>query len=606
MMNRNGIFDKTICTGVCGVIMCVLATLSSASAAVVSRPTQTATRVSASRPSAAAARMPTMTVNTTASTSVSATAEPETVETPEPVEPAISVENKSSQFGTNLSAQSATETDIAAATLAEMVRTQRAALDSADAAAAVASAAMDMAGTGESSCDTALRECMIARCGNNFAKCANDTDTAFGDKLDTCRRSTNCTGREYQLFAPEILADRDMNIKLSLYNSTVDCGNSYDNCIVSACGANYSKCIGKSAGDTAIAKCDSIAKSCTGYDSGLAMRAMGVFGELRQGAERQIATDEQKLYALREQMRSLCSRLGAMFDERSLDCVYTVNFYAGDDGTLFASKKSYAGGTFDCTPNWFGVDITTYRENAYRETRAQTSASSAMLGSGLGIAAGAVSSGAIDRAIARFNADNAVERAKQECIETYGADAPECQSSGNAEPKPEQPKAPEQGQEQNDVNKQVVDWLINGDSNDHDEGAISATQDGSKANPADAGNDPDSQTPIEKLKADPVTYLKTKNIDVSNTAKDKIINFINKSQQNYNVVLSEIDNRPVGALLYSISLHFPEFQESTDELRTFCEDTLDKSICSDENCDITTFSLSGVQHGCKLIIRKTE
>ena len=91
MMNRNGIFDKTICTGVCGVIICVLATLSSASAAVVSRPTQTATRVSASRPSAAAARMPTMTVNTTASTSVSATAEPETVETPEPVEPAINI-----------------------------------------------------------------------------------------------------------------------------------------------------------------------------------------------------------------------------------------------------------------------------------------------------------------------------------------------------------------------------------------------------------------------------------------------------------------------------------------------------------------------------------
>ena len=84
-----------------------------------------------------------------------------------------------------------------------------------------------------------------------------------------------------------------------------------------------------------------------------------------------------------------------MFDERSLDCVYTVNFYAGNDSTLYASKKAYAGGTFECTPNWFGVDVTTFKENAYRLTREQTSASSAMLGSGVGVAVGAVTSGVV-------------------------------------------------------------------------------------------------------------------------------------------------------------------------------------------------------------------
>ena len=76
-------------------------------------------------------------------------------------------------------------------------------------------------------------------------------------------------------------------------------------------------------------------------------RAMGVFATLRQSAEAQVLIDETKLYAMRDDMRSICKRIGAMFDDRSLDCVYTVNFYAGDDSTQYASNKLYAGGTFD-------------------------------------------------------------------------------------------------------------------------------------------------------------------------------------------------------------------------------------------------------------------
>ena len=389
---------------------------------VVQRPSTNANRVSVSRPTQAASRMPTMTVQTgststsvsTTSTNTETTAQTETK--PEPVVETPATTNKSSQFSSGLASKSATETDTAAATLAELVRAQRAALDLESVKSAMNA---DLSGSGENSCDTALRECMIQKCGSNFSKCIADTDTTFFDKMDTCRRSTKCTGHEYQLFSAEIKADRDAFAKLAAYNATIDCGNSYDTCIVGQCGATYSKCIGKSAGDNAIAKCESIAKSCIEYDSGMALRTMAIFGELRQTAERQIATDEQKLYALREQMRSVCTRLGAMFDERSLDCVYTVNFYAGNDNTLFASKKLYAGSTFDCTQNWFGIDVTTFRENAFRETRAQTSASSAMLGSGLGQAVGAYTSGAIDRAIDRFKADNALNDALEECMKKY-------------------------------------------------------------------------------------------------------------------------------------------------------------------------------------------
>ena len=424
MIRTKGILN----IGICGIIVSVLSLISDATAAdVVQRQsTTTANRVSTTRPTQAALRrMPTMTVNTAAA-AISETPAPveSTTTAPEPVEN-TSVENKSSAFGTNLAAKSVTETDTSATTLAELIRAQRAALDAADAAAVADAMAPNLSGTGENTCDTILRECMIQRCGTNFTKCVADTDTTFFDKMDTCRRTTNCTGHEYQLFSVEIKADRDAAAKLAMYQATIDCGNNYDTCIVGQCGTDYTKCIGKGAGDNAISKCDSIAKSCVEYDSGMALRTMAIFGELRQNAERQIAIDEQKLYALREQMRSVCTRLGAMFDERSLDCVYTINFYAGDS-TLYASKKGYAGNTFDCTQNWFGIDITTFRENAFRATRAQTSASSAMLGSGLGQAAGALTSGAIDRAIDRFTADKALDNAIKECMETWNISESEC------------------------------------------------------------------------------------------------------------------------------------------------------------------------------------
>lgn len=436
MMYRNGILNKSIY----GIIVAVLATFADATAAnVVPRQQSNANRVSASRPTSAASRMPTMAIkngskstssssgsssnSTTTSSSSSTTTtttttnsgnQQTTTKTEEKTVDTSAVENKSAMFGGTLSIQSTSEHDAAALSLAEMVRAQRAALDAADVVSVTKVMATDLSGTGENACDSALRQCMIQKCGSNFGKCVGDTDTTFFDKMDSCRRTTDCTGHEYQLLSAEIKADRDLNAKLSVYNATIDCGNNYDTCIVAQCGATYSKCIGKSAGDQAIKKCESIAKSCVEYDSGLAMRAMSVFGEVRQSAERQIATDERKLYELRDQMRSVCTRLGAMFDERSLDCVYTVNFYADGGSTLYASKKAYAGSVFDCTQNWFGIDITTFRENAFRATRAQTAASSAMLGSGLGQATGALTSGAISRAIDRHKAEKALKEAEKE------------------------------------------------------------------------------------------------------------------------------------------------------------------------------------------------
>lgn len=411
--------------------LCILlgmATAPAVAAQVVQR-APSAQAKAAPRANNAATRMPTITANAVSAANTSnqpaATSEPAEA-APTTTEPAADtptaeperyiIEDKSAQFDTTLTKMATSgATDASSNALAEMVARQRAALDAKD-AASTANKAM---ASGQNSCDAGLRDCMAQKCGEDFTDCATDGDTLWGDKMDACRRDLPCTAQEYKLFTAEIKADRDMNVRLGSYNEILNCGNQYNNCIISECGTTFGKCLGKSAGDAAIAKCASIAKECTRADSGLAARAMEVFSVVRQDAEKQVAADEKRLYALRDEMKTQCQRLGAMFDERSLDCVFTINFYAGTSATPYASKKGYAGSTFDCTQNWFGIDITTFKENAYRYTREQTSATSAFMGAGLGTAVGAVSSGAIDRAIDRKKAEDAVKKAQKEHDETF-------------------------------------------------------------------------------------------------------------------------------------------------------------------------------------------
>lgn len=325
------------------------------------------------------------------------------------------VNNKTSQFNDVLSEMGASTTDSSNAALAETIRRQRALLDAAADTGATTTGGTNI--TTANACDAALRKCMSEKCGADFTKCASDSTTVWGNKMDACRRNTKCTGHEYTLLAPEILADRNAAIELSYYNSVVNCGNRYNNCVFGICGKSLENCLSKSAGDSAIAKCKSIADECREQDSGLAARVMGVFGDRRNIAATEAQRDEKRLYELRDLMRTQCTRFGAMFDERTLDCVYTVNFFAGTDNTLMASKKLYSGDTFQCTPDWFGVDITTYMENAQRLTRSQTSASAAAMGAGLGTAASLWTSGAVMRGI---DTQNAEKQAKEKCTAVGG------------------------------------------------------------------------------------------------------------------------------------------------------------------------------------------
>lgn len=405
--------------GILGFTFGMIACIDAQSASVVSRtprPTSGANAVLVAKSSAA-------TTSVATSSAASATA-PTSQSASSATSPTAggniphSISNKSSYFSSFLGLSSSA--DATGTSLADKVRAQRELLAAKSATDEIVGKTVTLS-AGANACDTALRACMSEKCGSDFSKCAGDSDTIWGQKIDSCRRKTTCTGHEYAQIAPEIRADRVFNERISAYTSVINCGNRYNECIITECGANFGKCLGKTAGDHAISQCDKIARECASADNGLASRVMNVFGTLRGDAERAVQADERRLYELRDTMRGACERLGATFDERSLDCVFTVNFYAGSDSTLYASKKAYAGASFTCDPNWFGVDVTTFMENAFRLTREQASASAAMLGAGLGVGVGAVTSGAIDRAMTTHAAKKELKDAQKEHEELYGA-----------------------------------------------------------------------------------------------------------------------------------------------------------------------------------------
>ena len=325
------------------------------------------------------------------------------------------ITNKSSTFSTKMANDDPMlYSEDSDSELAKQIRAQRDAIERRDTQYGINTDLQR--GTTRNNCDVDLRNCMESKCGNTYAKCATDSEIIFSDKLNACKKNTNCTAHEFNVFVNEIKEDKAQAIKLYAYNQTINCGNEYKDCIINECGRKFDKCLGKPNGDKALSKCKDIATKCNEYDSGLVGRIGKVFGIVRQDAEKQIKADEKKLYSLRDQMQASCESLGATFDLRSFDCVFSVLFKSGSDDSekITASKKLYAGSLFDCTPDWFGIDVTTFKENAYRATRAQHAATGAVAGAGAGIAVGSIASGALDRAIDSQRKEKALKESCQQ------------------------------------------------------------------------------------------------------------------------------------------------------------------------------------------------
>lgn len=312
-------------------------------------------------------------------------------------EPVI-IEDKSDDFSSILNKENDRDQDSSKNNLRDTIRAQRALLDTPDTKNV-------QYGTGANFCDMNLRKCMIQKCGSDFLKCSLDSDTIWGDKMESCKRDSKCNGQEYTKLSIEIKADRDQNIMLSSYNETINCGIKYNSCMIKGCGIKFEKCLSRKESEKVISDCESITKECKAIDSGLRSRFEESFASIRNKERDNVILQEKHLYELKDKMKTTCNTIGAMFDERTLDCVFTASFYANNVDTPMSSKKIYAGSSFSCTPEYFGVDVTTYKENAYRETRAAKGATSSFLGAGLGIAAGAITSGAISRAIDKYKAE---------------------------------------------------------------------------------------------------------------------------------------------------------------------------------------------------------
>lgn len=415
----NSYKKKTLLSALLVSLPCVLLSMPLSAAEVVARP------VSANKSVSARAR-PVLSVSPRTAAAAVATPVVEEVMTAEviPVAEAVPVidTEKSDRFVVALGGESASvanESD-----LTKLISSQR----TADAATitATSSVARTAAVTtsGRNSCDENLRTCMKEKCGENFTNCALDTDLLWGEKMESCRLTAKCTGAEYAAFAPEIKADRDTHQLLGGFVQTQDCGARYNECIVSGCGTQLDGCLSKTAGDKVISDCDKIASECRTADSGLSGRVMQVFGTLRQDAQKQVVTDEAELYALREKMSERCKGIGAMFDDRSFDCVFSSEFWAPDTNSPMASRKLYAGKTFDCTQGWFGIDVTTYLENAARITREQQGTTDALLGAGVGTLAGtglnAVMKGGFGTTNLQNDTNNANAAYQQECTAQGG------------------------------------------------------------------------------------------------------------------------------------------------------------------------------------------
>ncbi|MCL1786033.1 MAG: hypothetical protein FWG39_02690, partial [Alphaproteobacteria bacterium] len=274
-----------------------------------------------------------------------------------------------------------------------------------------------MAAATTSSCDDSLRKCMADKCGENFKNCAGDGDSIWGFNIESCARAANCAPREITLFSAEIKADRDHNARWGAVSETYSCGNNYNDCILRACGGRgipnggtsvsasvmgLPYCISKTGGDNAIAnaRCRAIAEQCGDTDSGLAARALEIFGTLRILAERDLATQEQQLYGMREDLRKECRNTGGILDDRSLQCLFNVEMFAGGDWSgMIASRIIGAGAEFQCTPEWFGIDVTTHMENMARYDSQTAAATGAFSGAMLGVAGGMLASGEVYRGL---------------------------------------------------------------------------------------------------------------------------------------------------------------------------------------------------------------
>ncbi|MDR0449514.1 MAG: hypothetical protein LBG89_03610, partial [Rickettsiales bacterium] len=252
---------------------------------------------------------------------------------------------------------------------------------------------------GKSKCETELRVCVANDCGDDMQKCMGDGDGIWSARFQKCRATTSCNGAEIGVYGDIIKEDMRVDSKLHTMQMIIEGNNMYSRCLQDNCATTqgtpmegmvgFNACVTQVRINQALDACKHIYEKFRPYDSGLQARFTTMMGQLRVEKEKRIAELQKELDEMMPQMRQECKAAGAVFDDRSGECVFTAFLSVEHDGRRFtaASKKLVPGSEYQCTDKWFGIDITTFMKNAIGLTIEQKSASAAFMGAGLGVAA---------------------------------------------------------------------------------------------------------------------------------------------------------------------------------------------------------------------------
>lgn len=355
----------------------------------------------AAAPAAASSRGGRGVVSRTSATSVNV-AVPAPAPEPEP-EPAAAADSNFARQMESITAAPAVDTRAEA-------RERIEAREQAEAAAVAFN--RGIAAAAKSKCETELTKCVIEDCGADMQKCSNDADALWSARFQRCRTKVDCTGAELSVYGDIIKEDIRVDAKIALAQKVVEGNNAYSRCLQQQCGADstsliegrvgFNGCMTQVKINNAINACKGVYEKYREYDSGLQQRFTGVMGLLRSEKEKNIAVLQKELDTIMPQMRTLCTQTGAMFDERSAECVFTAMLSVEDpnNGRRYTAgnKKIMPGSEYQCSDRWFGVDVTQYLINSAHLTATQRAASSAFMGAGVGVGLSALTRGLSDKA----------------------------------------------------------------------------------------------------------------------------------------------------------------------------------------------------------------
>ena len=291
-------------------------------------------------------------------------------------------------------------------------------------------------------CEPELRACLQRACGTSFENCATDTDVEWGRRVERCATEANCSGRESTEFGRMFRADRDVFAAMAGFNSVTNCAQRYNACILEQCGGvGFPGCITTAGGNAAIRACERIFNECRNSDSALQNRINDLFATVRTDAEINVAQWERRLHEIRDEMDRECRMMGGMLDLRSLRCLFTVELHTMHEDlrpeggqTLLASRRLNQATEFMCTPEWFGLDMTTWLENLALYARNQAAAMGTFMGAGIGTGVGVFAT----QGLRAIQAVSAARRGDgTDADDGYEADTPEeenlrqiCEASG--------------------------------------------------------------------------------------------------------------------------------------------------------------------------------